>query len=262
MLHFRSDWAIRGPSWKVRFHTISNLLLKEKQRPFLMLDLGCGTGRFSFPMQSKGVNVVGVDVSSLVLKLAINDPLKKRFPAEFVRADAHSLPFKSKAVDATICIDTLEHLNKDNQVVDEIARTLKRKGAVVFVVPCRNPLSLDWFMAKIRGIYPFYRGDVRDKHLHRYRSDEFVFMLRNSGLNTLKIIFHGHFLHPLVRWYILDPFFRRKINDAESIKQLQRLIERSFGRVASTILQLVERIDLALSVLPPASVMFVLARKT
>ena len=64
-----------------------------------VLELGCGTGRVSFPLAREGVHVVGIDLSSEMLARARQRQrrLRKPLPLSLVRGDIRRLPFSRGA---------------------------------------------------------------------------------------------------------------------------------------------------------------------
>ena len=60
-----------------------------------VLELGCGTGRVTFPVARTGVPIVGVDRSEQMLGRAVQrlKRVRNRLPLRLVRADIRSLPF-------------------------------------------------------------------------------------------------------------------------------------------------------------------------
>jgi SAM-dependent methyltransferase len=66
-----------------------------RQRGGPVLELGCGTGRVSFPVAKTGVEVIGVDRSDAMLAFARRRLRRTRAgsPPRFVRADIRTLPF-------------------------------------------------------------------------------------------------------------------------------------------------------------------------
>jgi ubiquinone/menaquinone biosynthesis C-methylase UbiE len=59
-----------------------------------VLELGCGTGRVSFPLAKSGVDLVGVDRSEQMLARARQRTSRTSGRVSFVRADIRQLPFK------------------------------------------------------------------------------------------------------------------------------------------------------------------------
>jgi len=59
-----------------------------------VLELGCGTGRVSFPLARSGIDLVGVDRSEQMLARARQRTSRTSGRVSFVRADIRQLPFK------------------------------------------------------------------------------------------------------------------------------------------------------------------------
>jgi len=72
-----------------------------------VLDLGCGPGRHSIELASRGVEVVGIDISESFVRVA-TELAGENSRASFLRADARSLPFEHELLvggfDAVICL--------------------------------------------------------------------------------------------------------------------------------------------------------------
>ncbi len=87
----------------------------------LILDIGTGTGRFAQYFNDSGFTVVGVDVSVAMMAQA-----REKGVTNLVRADAHHLPFRDKAFDASMMIHLL-HLARDwVQVIHETGRVTRK----------------------------------------------------------------------------------------------------------------------------------------
>jgi ubiquinone/menaquinone biosynthesis C-methylase UbiE len=103
-------------------------------RGSLILDCGCGTGRFTDFFIKKNARVIGIDMSENMLKIA-----KKKIPsATFIKADIFSLPFKNKIFDAVICSEVLTHLHSYKEPLLEMKRVLKDEG--IIIIDIRNIL--------------------------------------------------------------------------------------------------------------------------
>ena len=106
-----------------------------------ILDLACGTGRHSGPLTKEGFNVVGLDVSSTLLRIA-----KQHQPeAQLVKADMQHLPFKEKTFSAALSLDNsfgyLPSEQADLQSLKELRQTLRRGGLFVLDVFNREQLK-------------------------------------------------------------------------------------------------------------------------
>jgi len=82
-------------------------LAPENLNGKLVLDIGCGSGRFSEIALSSGARVVALDYSSAVDACA--DNLLKYPSLNMVQADIYELPFKPGLFDLVYCFGVLQH---------------------------------------------------------------------------------------------------------------------------------------------------------
>ncbi len=80
-----------------------------------VLDLGCGDGTVSNELITKGMSIVGVDISTDALRY---------FDGEGIAASVDQLPFCNHSFDLVICAQVLEHLRVGiyERAVEEIER--------------------------------------------------------------------------------------------------------------------------------------------
>ncbi|TET64688.1 methyltransferase domain-containing protein [Candidatus Aerophobetes bacterium] len=119
-----------------------------------LLDIGCGTGHFSFWFHDLGLKVTGIDISLNMLGVAV-DRLKHE-EIKLVRGDAHSLPFQDKSFDLTVMITTLEFLREPRKAVEEAFRVSKSK---VFL----GVLSRWSILSLRRRLKTLFRGSIYQK---------------------------------------------------------------------------------------------------
>ena len=92
-----------------------------------VLDLGCGAGSFD----AGAAFAVRLDLETRA----------SRPSGEFVIGDAAQLPLAEGAFDAVICNHTLEHMDRLERVLAEIARVLRRDGWLYVSVPDAGTLT-------------------------------------------------------------------------------------------------------------------------
>lgn len=93
------------------------------------LDVGCGTGRFSFCMSNLGANVWGIDPGEDSIAEATS--LAKKMGLEkitFLKQNAYELKFNDNFFDFVTCNGVLHHLDKPKAALKEIFRVLKKGG--------------------------------------------------------------------------------------------------------------------------------------
>ena len=91
-----------------------------------VLDVGCGTGRWTQEVMAPGRRAVGLDPSTAMLARA-----RERVPeAALVRGRAESLPFASGHFGAVVCVYVIHHLDEPARFVADAARVLDEGGTL------------------------------------------------------------------------------------------------------------------------------------
>ncbi len=91
-----------------------------------ILDLGCGTGHLTAQIAESGVEVVGIDASEDMVRVASENYPDIRFEV----ADARSLPFENE-FDAVFSNAVLHWVRPPEAVVESVWRTLRPGGRFV-----------------------------------------------------------------------------------------------------------------------------------
>ncbi|MFY9799638.1 MAG: flippase-like domain-containing protein, partial [Methanoregula sp.] len=139
---FNSDMLVQRYFQRRKTEVIKDALAVETHD--VIIDIGCGSGVQMKEIGRHGYSLaIGIDVNLNAIRFA-----RERFlpNTEFIIADAQYLPIKSSVADKIVCAEIIEHLKSPNRLVNEIARVLKRGGAVVITTP--NDRSV-W------GVYEF-----------------------------------------------------------------------------------------------------------
>lgn len=93
-----------------------------------LLDLGCGSGRYSKWAFSLGAKVTGIDPSNKLLDIAKRENPK----AKFYQGTAGKLPFKDSMFDTVISGLVFDYVEDLKQAFQEVFRVLKKNGLFVF----------------------------------------------------------------------------------------------------------------------------------
>jgi ubiquinone/menaquinone biosynthesis C-methylase UbiE len=94
-----------------------------------VLEVGSGTGRISKPLLEHGVDLIGCDLSSQMLRR-----FQEKFPsARIARADASSLPFPNAQFDVILTVHVLHLIPSWREVLREFRRVLGPGGAHINV---------------------------------------------------------------------------------------------------------------------------------
>jgi 2-polyprenyl-3-methyl-5-hydroxy-6-metoxy-1,4-benzoquinol methylase len=111
---------------KLRRLVISKVARHFKGRTGLMIDIGCGTGRYLEELSSQGWSALGVDFSMAMLQEA-----NKRNACGLVQSYGGNLAVTSGKADLVICLGMLQSSNDSHLVVSEAARVLKPGGMMI-----------------------------------------------------------------------------------------------------------------------------------
>jgi len=109
---------------------INDHYLKENQ---LVLDVGCGTGKFLQIADLKWTKPCGLDISEKMLNQAIRNSIKRKTPFNLIRASLTDLPIKEESFDIITSFLVLSELtHKEVQkALTELIFSLKIDGLLI-----------------------------------------------------------------------------------------------------------------------------------
>jgi len=129
-------FSAETPSDK-RFNEMEmNFILGKLKPEDEVLDLGCGTGRFTVPMAERANRVTGLDLCPAMIEKAREKTLQRGLRVEFREGDMTSLQFADKSFDVVTSMVALMHIPLDQRqaVFSEAARVLKPGGRMIINV--------------------------------------------------------------------------------------------------------------------------------
>jgi SAM-dependent methyltransferase len=94
-----------------------------------VLDLGCGPGQVGSYLCTRGLQVIGLDLATQMLRLAA----ERTNIACFTCGDMRALPFRSKTFSAVVAFYSIQHLPRTalSNLLNEIRRVLTTDGILV-----------------------------------------------------------------------------------------------------------------------------------
>ena len=109
----------------------------------LLLDVGCGWGRWMISAARVGYRPVGIDVKLDALQAARRVMRAHNIDGFVVVADLAALPFKDDAFDCVFSYSVVQHVHKSRAAafVAEVARVLKQNGAALVEFPLSHGLT-------------------------------------------------------------------------------------------------------------------------
>lgn len=108
----------------------------------LVLDAGCGSGRFSEIALKLGASLIAVDYSSAV------EASKQNLSAEnklIVQGDLATLPILDETFDFIYCIGVLQHTSEPAKIVKELLRCLKIGGEITLTFYENSSWHVLWY---------------------------------------------------------------------------------------------------------------------
>lgn len=135
------------------------------------LDLGCGTGNYTLELYKRGFQVVGVDISRRMLKIA-----QKKLPnVKFIKANAYSLPFEDNTFDLVLSVTMLEFIHEPEKVLSEVYRVLKPGGEAV--IGTMNGKSMWFIFKRMKSLFV----ETAYRYARFYTPKELENLMKNAG---------------------------------------------------------------------------------
>jgi SAM-dependent methyltransferase len=135
------------------------------------LDVGCGTGRHLVPLQKRGHEVVGLDISEAMLAAAQARLKEAGLWAPLVRGDARTLPFNT-AFGGVLCLDSLPALLPDDEdleaVLEGMHRSLRPSGMLIMEIYDYPGTLGEEPLGPYTTRFPAPWGRVTVRESHRY----------------------------------------------------------------------------------------------
>jgi 2-polyprenyl-6-hydroxyphenyl methylase / 3-demethylubiquinone-9 3-methyltransferase len=106
-----------------------------------VLDVGCGGGFLAEEFARDGFKVTGIDPASRSVEAARKHAAENNLAIDYRVGRGEAIPFPDSSFDVIACCDVLEHVDDLNQVIHEVARTMKPGGLFLYDTVNRTWLS-------------------------------------------------------------------------------------------------------------------------
>jgi len=175
--------------------------LKDK----IVLDVGCGMGRFMEVVQPYAKEVIGVDLSFAVDSAYEN--LKKFDNVHLIQADIFNLPFKNNTFDFIFSIGVLHHTRDTKKAFIKLPSILKSEGEIAIWV-YSDETSYTRFRNRFSDFYRIFTIHF-PKRLLWYLSHTailFYYVKKIPKIGTFLDRILPMSNHPDWKWRVLDTF--------------------------------------------------------
>ncbi|MCA9368931.1 methyltransferase domain-containing protein [Candidatus Woesebacteria bacterium] len=143
-----------------------------------VLDIGCGVGSISFYLASKGMDVVGIDVSTRAIELC--KKVAKNIGLKNVSFKRKTLDDQLEKNDVVVCSEIIEHIKDDAEFAVMLGKKLKKNAYLFLSTPSKDNV-----------FYPlgvFAKFDAEVGHLRRYTAESLTSVLEHHGF-TIEAIY-------------------------------------------------------------------------
>ena len=214
------DRLMMDADYEGRSEYIKALFEKFGKKPSLLLDLACGTGKFSRIFAKDGIEVIGVDSSEEMLSVAKETAEQEGINILFLCQEADELDLYG-TVDGAVCLmDSINHIT-DKKILqkafDKVSLFLEKDCLFIFDVNTlykhKEILGDNTFVFEEDGVFGVWQNSFDEKSgttdifldffeerdgLYKRYSDEFnerayseeelCEMLKKSGFEILEIL--------------------------------------------------------------------------
>jgi len=153
----------QSPEMIARFEAIKRKILafiekNDKKPPVSVLDIGCGAGAQAMLWAKDGYQVSALDINERLIELARTRAKESVLDIDFRLGSADALPWEDEKFDVCLAPELLEHVANWEQVLNELARVLKRDGTLFLsttnaLCPRQEEFSLpfySWYPAPLK----------------------------------------------------------------------------------------------------------------
>jgi len=152
------------------------LSLARPDRGQRILDVASGVGQDSIALAERGATAYGAEPSKRMTDLACMHAEQKGSALPFwVRSWSDSLPFADGAFDASLCKGAIDHFDRPERAVEEMARVTRPGGRVVLAIANFDSLACRVGRAMDHAKHDLLGGDmVRGRRGYDAPSDHFT----------------------------------------------------------------------------------------
>jgi len=128
--------------------------LQNNLKGKLVLEAGCGAGRFTEVLLKQGATLVSSDLSSAVEVNIENFPLSENHLV--IQADINDMPYADETFDVVICLGVIQHTPDTEKTIEDLYKLVKRGGTLVID-------HYHYSKSNYLRLAPLYRTSLRKK---------------------------------------------------------------------------------------------------
>lgn len=156
--------VVASPFYKIFDRvTIGRWIDRTISNDMLVAEIGCGSGRQTLPLLKAGADVIAVDLSEDMLRLARHKVQAEGLAghAEFIVTAAEYLPFAENTFDAAVIFGSLHHFSQPATALENVARITKPGSRFYMLEPHKSPVRFIFdFMMRWRTLWEEEANDA------------------------------------------------------------------------------------------------------
>lgn len=177
-------------NFRERYSIWTDIIDKYSNDKFLVLDIGCGSGVFSFYSAERNKEVIGIDASEKMLQICFEklDELATK-NVKFINGNIESLSqHVDHKADMVICSSVLEYIDDLDASIELIKQSMNVDGVFLFSMPNKQSLyrKLEALSYKLFGRPKYYKYVKNVCTL-----DEMTIKLKRFGFSTMEYKYYG-----------------------------------------------------------------------
>ncbi len=170
-------------------YSVYGAIINDVPENSLILDAGCGDGRFAYLLKKlKKCEVYGIDISENSLKIAEKNEVK------IAQCDLNidKIPFNKK-FDVILAIDVIEHLLNPVMALKQFKNSLKPNGKIIISTPnfARLGNRINMLFGKPRDMLHFNCFGDGIEHYQWFTKEKLIHFGKLAGLEKNKVIACG-----------------------------------------------------------------------
>lgn len=164
-----------------------------------ILEVGSGTARFTIPLLRQNNRMTLADISDAMLTVARNNIESENLAEQidsYVKASIYEVPFDDSTFDHAVSINVVNHLDRPELAIKELARVTKPGSTLLFNYANLN--SYYWLAA--RKINKDKKAIGLDVYSTWERTGEMCSMIEDAGLEIVSQLGQTHVPRALERY--------------------------------------------------------------
>jgi ubiquinone/menaquinone biosynthesis C-methylase UbiE len=176
-----------------------------------VVDVGTGTGRAAIALAARGAEVIGIDASREMLKVAEARAAESHVAVTFEVADAHHLPLDDRSVDVAVSLRVLMHTPDWRQCIGELCRVARARVVVDY------PALASAATVQVIGRRV---GRLAGRNVEAYR------VFRHAAIRR-ELVANGFAVRALHRQFVLPIGFHKLIGSRAATERVEGWLARA-----------------------------------